>query len=49
MHAVFAAGYGSARSFGAQNGGRAAIPGVNTPAPRNAMDARDAFDRLFRK
>jgi len=32
-----------------QNGGRTQIPGVNSPAPRNAMDARDAFDRLFRK
>jgi len=32
-----------------QNGGRAAIPGLNSPAPRNARDARDAFDRLFRK
>lgn len=29
--------------------GRQPIPGVNAPAPRNAMDARDAFDRLFRK
>src|SRR5690348_7225154 len=39
-----------ARDVSAQhNGGRAPIPGVNSPAPRNAMDARDAFDRLFRK
>jgi hypothetical protein len=29
--------------------GRQPIPGVNAPAPRNAMDARDAFDRLFKK
>ena len=25
------------------------IPGVNAPPPRNANDARDAFDRLFKK
>jgi hypothetical protein len=25
------------------------IPGANTPPPRNANDARDAFDRLFKK
>lgn len=24
-------------------------PGLNTPPPRNANDARDAFDRLFKK
>jgi hypothetical protein len=30
------------------NGGRPA-PGMNTPPPRNASDARDAFDRLFKK
>jgi hypothetical protein len=24
-------------------------PGMNTPPPRNASDARDAFDRLFKK
>src|SRR5580700_8069152 len=29
-------------------GGRPA-PGMNTPPPRNASDARDAFDRLFKK
>ena len=28
---------------------RNAIPGVNAPPPRNASDARDAFDRLFKK
>jgi hypothetical protein len=38
-----------AREVSGQNAGRQAIPGVNTPAPKNAMDARDAFDRLFRK
>lgn len=38
-----------AREVSGQNAGRAPIPGVNAPAPRNAMDARDAFDRLFRK
>jgi len=31
------------------NGSRLPIPGVNTPPPRNASDARDAFDRLFKK
>ena len=30
------------------NGGRPGI-GLNTPQPRNASDARDAFDRLFKK
>jgi len=24
-------------------------PGINTPPPRSASDARDAFDRLFKK
>lgn len=38
-----------ARDVSAQHNGRPAISGVNAPAPRNAMDARDAFDRLFRK
>jgi hypothetical protein len=38
-----------AREVSGQNAGRQGIPGVNAPAPRNAMDARDAFDRLFRK
>jgi hypothetical protein len=28
--------------------GKPAI-GLNTPPPRNASDARDAFDRLFKK
>lgn len=28
---------------------RLPIPGMNTPPPRNASDARDAFDRLFKK
>jgi hypothetical protein len=33
-----------------QNGvSRGPQPGLNTPPPRNASDARDAFDRLFRK
>jgi len=32
------------------NGGRpTAAPSLNTPPPRNASDARDAFDRLFKK
>ena len=30
-------------------GGRPPAPGINTPPPRNASDARDAFDRLFKK
>ena len=38
-----------AREVSGQNAGRPPIPGVNAPAPRNAMDARDAFDRLFKK
>ena len=38
-----------AREVSGSNAGRQAIPGVNAPAPRNASDARDAFDRLFRK
>ena len=33
----------------APNGGRPPAPGLNTPAPRSASDARDAFDRLFNK
>ena len=33
----------------ALNGNRAPTVGLNTPAPRSASDARDAFDRLFRK
>jgi hypothetical protein len=33
----------------AQNGGRPPAASLNTPAPRSASDARDAFDRLFRK
>jgi hypothetical protein len=31
------------------NGSRLPISGVNAPPPRNASDARDAFDRLFKK
>ena len=38
-----------AREGSGSNAGRSPIPGVNSPAPRNAMDARDAFDRLFKK
>jgi hypothetical protein len=33
----------------AVNGSRMPVPGMNTPPPRNASDARDAFDRLFKK
>ena len=32
-----------------QQGSRLPVPGVNAPPPRNANDARDAFDRLFKK
>jgi hypothetical protein len=38
-----------AREVSGSNAGRQPLPGVNAPAPRNAMDARDAFDRLFKK
>jgi hypothetical protein len=31
------------------SGGRPSAPSLNTPPPRNASDARDAFDRLFKK
>jgi hypothetical protein len=31
------------------NGSKIPIPGVNSPPPRNANDARTAFDRLFKK
>jgi hypothetical protein len=31
------------------NGAKLPVPGLNTPPPRNASDARDAFDRLFKK
>jgi hypothetical protein len=36
---------------GQQNGGgnRPPAPSLNTPPPRSAADARDAFDRLFKK
>jgi hypothetical protein len=33
----------------APNGNRAPVSAVNVPAPRSASDARDAFDRLFKK
>jgi hypothetical protein len=36
-------------SQGANGGSRGPVPNLNTPPPRNASDARDAFDRLFRK
>ena len=38
-----------AREVSGQNGNRQPVPSMNTPAPKTAMDARDAFDRLFRK
>jgi hypothetical protein len=31
------------------NGALRQAPNLNTPPPRNASDARDAFDRLFKK
>ena len=33
----------------ATSGGAPKPTGLNTPPPRNASDARDAFDRLFKK
>jgi hypothetical protein len=36
-------------STSTQGAGRPSAPGMNTPPPRNASDARDAFDRLFKK
>jgi hypothetical protein len=32
-----------------QQGSRTPAASLNTPPPRNASDARDAFDRLFKK
>jgi hypothetical protein len=32
-----------------QQESRLPAAGLNTPPPRNASDARDAFDRLFKK
>ena len=32
-----------------QGAGRPPAAGINTPPPRSASDARDAFDRLFKK
>jgi len=37
---------------GSSNGngsGNRPVPSLNTPPPRSAADARDAFDRLFKK
>ncbi len=34
---------------GSVAGGRLPVPSMNVPAPRSASDARDAFDRLFKK
>jgi len=39
---------GAGNSYGSGFNGRPA-PNVNTPPPRSAADARDAFDRLFKK
>jgi hypothetical protein len=39
---------GAGNSGGSGFNGRPA-PGINTPPPRSAADARDAFDRLFKK
>jgi hypothetical protein len=40
-----------AREASSTHGGGAKLPapGMHTPPPRNANDARDAFDRLFKK
>jgi hypothetical protein len=38
-----------AREGSFSQGPRVPATGVNTPPPRNASDARDAFDRLFKK
>jgi hypothetical protein len=38
----------SAQNAG-QHAARLPAPGLNTPPPRSASDARDAFDRLFKK
>jgi hypothetical protein len=37
---------GNGNGFG---GSRPPVSGQNTPPPRNASDARDAFARLFKK
>jgi hypothetical protein len=39
---------GSGSSNGNGSNGRP-VPSLNTPPPRSAADARDAFDRLFKK
>jgi hypothetical protein len=38
-----------AREGSSTQGGGQRPAGLNTPPPRNASDARDAFDRLFKK
>jgi hypothetical protein len=38
-----------ARESSFSQGPRVPTVGLNTPPPRNASDARDAFDRLFKK
>jgi hypothetical protein len=38
-----------AREASSAQGPGSRMPGVNTPPPRSASDARDAFDKLFKK
>lgn len=45
---LFSARVTVVREMNNQQNGRPPV-GLNTPPPRNASDARDAFDRLFKK
>ena len=45
---LFSARVTVVREMNNQQNGRPPV-GLNTPPPRNARDARDAFDRLFKK
>lgn len=38
-----------AREASSSQGPASRVPGLNTPPPRSASDARDAFDKLFKK
>jgi hypothetical protein len=38
-----------AREASSAQGPASRMPGINTPPPRSASDARDAFDKLFKK
>jgi hypothetical protein len=46
---VTSQGSSQASGYGANGGSRFSAPNPNAPPPRNASDARDAFDKLFRK